>query len=161
MATPPQLSDGTDFRRLWLLGGVAFAQLVHLGDHIVFAVTGRAVIGPAATSELTHFLFNGAIALLSIALVRSYSRNPWVYPLLAVAWLHELEHVVIYVDSLRSGLSGQPGLLGIGGLLGVLPVTRTELHNAYNGLELILLALGFWHEVDPQLDPKPASAIAT
>lgn len=137
---------------VWLFAWVFLAQLGHLIEHISVAVQGRGLLGPSFDSELSHLLFNGVIALLAILLVLVYPRNPWVYPLLAISILHGIEHVYIFEQFLRTGLADGPGLFGTGGALGILPIARLELHNIYNGFEMILIALGCWHETDAFLD---------
>lgn len=65
---------------------------------------------------------------------------------------HGIEHVYIYEIYLRTGVTNGPGLLGLGGALGLIPLDRLDLHNTYNGFEMILIALGFTHEIDGALD---------
>ena len=100
---------------------------------------------------MSHFLFNGAIAILSIVLIAVYPRNPWVYPLCAISLFHESEHVYIFSQYLQTGITGGPGLLGLGGLWGIFPIPRLQLHNIYNGFEVILLTLGFIFETETLL----------
>jgi hypothetical protein len=142
--------------RLWLFGFVFAAQLGHLGEHISVAILGYGLLGPAFDSEWSHFLFNGAIAILSVVLIAVYPRNPWVYPLCAISLFHEAEHVYILSQYLQTGATGGPGLLGLGGLWGIVPITRWQLHNIYNGFEVVLLMLGFIYETETLL-AKPAS----
>jgi hypothetical protein len=120
----------------------------HLTEHIFVAIQGKGVLGSQFDSEVSHLLFNGAIALLSVVLVFVYPRNPWVYPLLVIAIFHGLEHIYIYEEFLKSGVSNGPGLLGLGGAIGMVPIARLDLHNVYNGVEMILMALGFWYETE-------------
>jgi hypothetical protein len=35
-----------------------------------------------------------------------------------------------------------------GGACGVIPLDRFDLHNVYNGFEMILMVLGFWRETE-------------
>lgn len=134
------------FGGLWLFGWVFAAQLGHLIEHIAKAITGAGLLGPSFDSEPSHLLFNGAIAILSLVLVLAYPRNPWVYPLAAISTLHGVEHVYIFEQYVRTGLTQGPGLLGIGGAVGVIPLERLDLHNVYNGTEAILLTLGLSFE---------------
>jgi hypothetical protein len=136
----------------WLFAWVFLAQLGHLIEHISKAIQGQGLLGAQFDSELSHLLFNGAIGILSIALVLVYPRNPWVYPLLAVAIFHGSEHVYIYDQFLKTGLSDGPGLLGLGGAIGVIPLDRVDLHNVYNGVEMILMVLGFNYETELLLE---------
>jgi hypothetical protein len=142
---------GGPLQGLWLFAWVFLAQLGHLIEHISVAIKGSGLFGPAADTEFTHLLFNGAIAVLAIALVLTYPRDPWVYPLAVVTTLHLAEHIYIYQQFLRTGLVNGPGLLGLGGALGVIPLPRLELHNVYNGVEMMLIALGFWYEAEARL----------
>jgi len=130
----------------WLFAWVLCAQLGHLVEHISVALQGRGLLGPSFDTELSHLLFNGLIALVSLVLVLVYPRNPWVYPLALLSLLHGIEHVYIYEQFIRTGVSNGPGLFGVGGAFGVIPLERLDLHNVYNGVEMILIVLGFWHE---------------
>lgn len=132
----------------WLFAWVVLAQLGHLLEHISVALLGKPVLGSTFDSELWHLIFNGAIALLSIVLLLVYPRNPWVYLLAVLSIFHGIEHVYIFEQSLHTGLLNAPGLLGLGGVIGIFPLGRLELHNAYNGIEMILMVLGFWHETE-------------
>jgi hypothetical protein len=140
------------FGGLWLFAWVFGAQFGHLIEHIAKAVTGAGLLGPSFDTELSHLLFNGAIAILTVVLVAAYPQNPWVYPLAATSILHGIEHVYIFDQFLQVGTSNGPGLLGIGGAVGVIPLARLDLHNVYNGLEMILIVLGFEDEAAPALE---------
>lgn len=130
----------------WLFAWVLLAQFGHLIEHISVAIQGRGLLGPTFDSELSHLLFNGAIAIVSVVLVLVYPRNPWVYPLMLLSILHGIEHVYIFEQFLRTGVTNGPGLFGVGGAIGVIPLERLDLHNVYNGFETILMVLGVWHE---------------
>jgi hypothetical protein len=132
----------------WLFAWVFMAQLAHLIEHISVAIQGRALLGSQFDSELSHLLFNNAIAILSVVLVLVYPRNPWVYPLVILSIFHGIEHVYIYDQFLKTGASNGPGLFGAGGAIGVIPLDRLDLHNVYNGFEMILMVLGFGHETE-------------
>lgn len=121
-------------------------QVGHLIEHIAKAVSGQGLLGLAADNELSHLLFNSLIAVLSVCLIRVYPMNPWVYPLALLCVFHALEHVYIFQQYVRTGTVNGPGLLGIGGAFGIIPLERLDLHNAYNGLEVILMTLGFTYE---------------
>lgn len=136
---------------LWLFVWVFLAQLGHLIEHIAKAITGAGLLGSSFDSEVSHLLFNGAIAVLAVVLVLVYPRNPWVYPLAAISILHGIEHVYIFEQFLRTGLSNGPGLLGEGGAIGLIPLDRLDVHNVYNGFEVVFLTLGFGHELDRHL----------
>jgi hypothetical protein len=135
------------------LFAVIFAlQFGHLAEHIAVKLRGSALLGAAADSEETHLAFNSAIAVLTFVLVWAYRSNPWVYPLAVISLLHASEHVYIYLQYMRTQTVGGPGLLGVGGLLGIVPLERVDLHNAYNGVEVILMMLGFRFEISEALD---------
>lgn len=136
----------------WLFAWVLLAQLGHLVEHISVAIQGRGLLGPQFDSELSHLVFNSAIAVLAIILVFVYPRNPWVYPLVVLSIFHGIEHVYIYQQSLQTELVNAPGILGLGGAIGIIPLGRLDLHNAYNGVEMILMVLGFWHETEVVLE---------
>jgi hypothetical protein len=132
----------------WFFAWIFLAQLGHLIEHISVAIKGSGLFGPSADTELTHLLFNGAIAVLAVVLMLVYTRNPWVYPLVGLTVFHLAEHVYIYQLYLQTGVPNGPGLLGLGGVIGVIPLDRLDLHNAYNGLEMVLIALGLWYEIE-------------
>jgi hypothetical protein len=136
----------------WLFAWVFLAQLGHLIEHISVAIQGHGLLGSQFDSEISHLLFNGAIAILSIALVLVYPRNPWVYPLVVLSIFHGIEHVYIYHQFLQTGITNGPGLLGRGGAIGIIPLERLDLHNVYNGFETIFMVLGFWAETEVLLE---------
>lgn len=117
-------------------------------EHIAKQVTGAGLAGANLDNELSHLLFNMAIALFSLTLLFVYPRNPWVYPLCVLSVLHGIEHIYIFEQYLRTGVTNGPGLFGQEGAFGVFPVARLDLHNAYNGFEVVLMTLGFWHETE-------------
>lgn len=141
-------------RRLALFVLIFAAQLGHLFEHIGKALSGRALLGQTLDNELSHLVFNAAIALLAIVLVATYRQNPWVYPLAVLSLLHGFEHVYIFEQYVRSGVSSGPGLLGLGGAIGAIPLGRLDLHNVYNGVEMILMTLGVGYELDGVLIGK-------
>jgi hypothetical protein len=150
-----KVADDFDVRRivrpLLFFGFVFGLQVGHLIEHIAKTVSGQGLLGPAADNELSHLLFNSLIAVLSVCLIRAYPMNPWVYPLALLCLFHGLEHVYIYQQYIRTGVVNGPGLLGIRGAFGIIPLERLDLHNAYNGMEVILLQLGLWYEVEGRL----------
>jgi hypothetical protein len=138
----------------WLFAWVILAQLGHLIEHISVAIQGKPLLGPQFDSELSHLLFNGLVAIVSLVLVGVYPRNPWVYPLSVLSVFHGIEHVYIFNEFLKTGVSNGPGLLGLGGAIGVIPIDRLDLHNLYNGMEMILMVLGFGFETDKLLEAQ-------
>lgn len=130
----------------WLFAWVFLSQLGHLIEHIAKKLSGSGLLGASFDSEVSHLVFNGIIAIVAILLVAVYPRNPWVYPLVVLSVFHGIEHVYIFEQFNRTGLSDGPGLLGLGGAIGVIPIDRLDLHNIYNGFEMILMVLGCWHE---------------
>jgi hypothetical protein len=130
------------------------AQLGHLIEHISVAIQGKGLLGASFDTELSHLLFNGAIAVLSVVLLLVYPRNPWVYPLMVLSVFHGIEHVYIFEQFMRTGVTGGPGLLGRGGAIGVIPLERLDLHNVYNGFEMILIVLGFVAETEVALETE-------
>lgn len=138
----------------WLFAWVLLAQVGHLIEHIAKTITGSGLLGSALDSELSHLAFNGAIAVLAAVLWTALPRNPWVLPLATVAAVHGVEHVYIFSEFLREGLTDGPGLLGKGGALDIIPLDRLDLHNMYNGGEMVLLGLGFWHETEVMLETE-------
>jgi hypothetical protein len=136
----------------WLFLYALIAQFGHLIEHIAKQLTGAGLLGPAFDSELSHILFNTVIAAIALVLLVIHPRNPWVYPLCVLSVIHGLEHVYIFEQYLRTGAVDGPGLLGQGGAFGIIPIPRIELHNIYNGLEMILIALGFSYETEVMLE---------
>lgn len=65
--------------------------------------------------------------------------------------LHIAQHVYIYQQFLRTEVVNGPRLFGLEGAFGSIPLPRLELHNIYNGIEMILIALGFWYEAEDRL----------
>lgn len=149
---PIQAIRNGPFAGRWLFAWAFLAQLGHLIEHIAKQLSGSGLLGPNFDNELSHLVFNGIIALVSLLLVAVYPRNPWVYPLVVLAVLHGIEHVYIYTQFLQTGISGGPGLLGQGGAIGVIPLDRVDLHNVYNGVEMVLMVLGFGYETEDALD---------
>lgn len=144
---------------LGLFAYVFLAQLGHLVEHISVAIQGRGLLGPQFDSEISHLMFNSLIAVLSFALVAVFPRNPWVYPLAVLSAFHGIEHVYIFEQFMRTGLTNGPGLLGRGGAIGLIPVERLDLHNIYNGVEVILLQLGLWYEVEDTVTWKESTCV--
>jgi len=132
----------------WLFAWAFFAQVGHLIEHIAKQLSGAGLLGPSFDSEISHLIFNSLIAVIALGLVAVYPRNPWVYPLAVLSAFHGVEHAYIFDQFVKTGVSNGPGLLGLGGAIGAIPLDRLDLHNVYNGIEMILMALGFWNETE-------------
>jgi hypothetical protein len=91
-----------------------------------------------------HFVWNTWVLIAVLVLLRPYSSNGWLRLALLLAGWHELEHAYILSVYLQTGISGTPGLLSSGGLIGGgLPLSRPDLHFLYNLVETVPLLLGF------------------
>lgn len=141
----------------WLFAWVFLLQLGHLIEHIAKQLSGAGLFGPSLDTEVSHLIFNGLIAIVSLVLVAVYPHNPWVYPLCVLSVFHGIEHAYIFEQFLRTGVTNGPGLFGVGGAFGVIPLDRLDLHNVYNGLEMILMVLGFWTETEVYLEQTGVS----
>ena len=129
------------------------SQLGHTAEHVVQvaqihllgmrAPDARGLLSPLDT-EWVHFGWNTWILVAVVALLGAYPRNRWLWlAALASSW-HAVEHAYLLAGYLVTGLSGQPGLLARGGLIGGgLPIARPELHLLYNVAELVPLAIAF------------------
>lgn len=142
------------FAGRWPFAWIFLAQLGHLVEHIAKALTGSAFFGASFDNDVSHLVFNGAIALLAVTLVAIYPRNPWVYPLALLCVFHAADHIFIVAEFIRTGVEGRPGLFGLGGALGLIPVPTNDIHNLYNGVEMILIVLGLWNEVEAALEAE-------
>lgn len=150
--------------RALLAFGLLFSlQLGHLIEHILLVLSGKPFFGQAAQSQMWHFSFNTTIGVVAVIVLLVYRRNPWVYPLVLITSMHGIEDAYRYVQFVigTGQLDGllslaDPQLFGIGGRIGLIPLEPTDLHNLWNGLEWILITLGFAHEVEATLAPEPA-----
>jgi hypothetical protein len=74
-------------------------------------------------------------------------RNPgnrWLMVAAVISAWHAIEHTYIMSVYLTTGVSGTPGLLASGGLIGGgLPLTRPDLHFLYNLVETVPLVLAY------------------
>ena len=142
-------------RPFWiaLFGMVVASQLGHSAEHVaqliqihvldLRAPDARGLLS-ALDTEWVHFLWNGWIIAAVAALLVVYPRNRWLWVAAAFSGWHALEHAYLLSGYLVSGLSGQPGLLASGGVIGGgLPLARPELHLGYNLAELVPLTLAF------------------
>ena len=132
-------------------------QLGHVGEHVAQmlqlhvlglpATQARGVLGTLDV-EWVHFLWSSAVLVATALLVRRLPHNRWLLLTLALSIWHELEHVTMLATYLRTGVSGSPGLLAAGGLIGGgLPLLRPDLHFLYNAMLTVPLFLAFRAEV--------------
>jgi hypothetical protein len=132
-------------------------QSAHVVEHLVqmvqihiMGLTGanaRGVFG-AIDTETVHFMWNTWVLAAIVCLLWRYRSNTWLRVALVLALWHQAEHTYIYWTYLTTGVSGTPGLLAQGGLLGGgLPIPRPELHALYNLIEIVPLLLAFLIEV--------------
>lgn len=129
------------------------AQMAQI--HLLGVQPGMAhgVLGAAFDVETMHFGFDSLfipICLLIIGNGLKWMRHPtfwkWFTMLGVIALWHAAEHFVImyfYVFA-RPGVTGNPGLLAMHGLLwGGLPISRPDLHFIYNATEELFIVLCF------------------
>jgi hypothetical protein len=135
-------------------------QLMHLAEHIVQLVQIHAFGWPAAEArgvvsaldvERVHAAWNllvlGALAWLLARGVRS----SWLGATLVWATLHTAEHAYLLGRAVLTGLEGEPGVLGAGGLLarsgiaiaGLTSWSRPTVHFAWNAIEVALLVAAY------------------
>lgn len=142
-------------RPFWiaLFGTLVASQLGHVVEHIVQvfqihvldmrAPDARGLLSPLDT-EWVHFLWNDWILVAIALLLVAYPaiRSLWIAA--AFSTWHAIEHAYLVSGYLVTGLSGQPGLLAAGGLIGGgLPLSRPDLHLLYNLAEVIPLLIAF------------------
>jgi hypothetical protein len=143
-------------RRLTLRGGVglgalallAALQSLHQGEHVVQAIQLLVTNGNADLSqgvvtrlnqELVHLTWTSCVWLGCAALLCRFRRNRWLWLALAVASLHEVEHIYLFTVALHPAIALHGGMNGIfarGGLVGG-PLQRPYMHFLYNLLELL------------------------
>ena len=138
---------------LALFYALAVLQGAHMVEHIVQMVQLHVLhlTGPAARGvfgaldiEWVHFVWNTLVFLALALLVWRFPRNPLLWVTLAFATWHQVEHSYILSVYLRTGVSGTPGLLSKGGMIGGgLPLKRPDLHFFYNLFETATLFIAF------------------
>ncbi len=132
-------------------------QGAHLLEH-VFQMIQIHILGiPAAlanglisilNTEVTHFVWNIWVLALTVALIFFFPRNHWLKAVLVVSIWHTIEHTYLLYEALKTGISGLPGLLGQGGLIGGgLPLSRPDLHFFYNFIEEALLLVAYLMQI--------------
>lgn len=162
-------------RPFWiaLFGLLVASQLGHVTEHIaqIVQIHALGMRAPDARgllsvfdSEWVHFLWNGGILVAVAALLVAYPRNRWLWVAAAFTTWHAFEHAYLLSGYLITAISGQPGLLASGGVIGGgLPLARPDLHLAYNLTEIVPLAFAFRAALAarPREHPRRAFAIAT
>lgn len=98
-------------------------------------------------TELTHLVWNSWVLALVVALIFLFPGNRWLKVVLVVSVWHTIEHVYLFYKALKTGISGLPGLLGQGGLIGILPLSRPDLHFLYNFIEEALLLVAYLWQI--------------
>lgn len=127
-------------------------QSVHMGEHVAqmvqLHILGRAfanshgIFGAALDVEVLHFLFDSVwIPFWTLYLIYK-RRDLWMIIMLPLALLHCAEHIVIMDYYIRTGITGSPGIMASGGLIGS-PLSRPDLHFLYNLAEESAMILGF------------------
>jgi hypothetical protein len=129
------------------------AQTGHLLEHVwqmvqlhLLGLTGsdaRGLVGQLDI-EWVHFGWNaGVVLLLGVLLIHARS-NRWLVVACVIAAYHLVEHDVIMMSFLATGIPGSPGLLASGGLIGGgLPISRPDLHFLYNLVETAAIAVAY------------------
>jgi hypothetical protein len=160
------LATGGRGRRLALPGGMALGALValvtlqglHQGEHLVqvlqlLATGGNADLAQGVVTrlnqELVHLVWTSSVWLGCAVLLLRFRHNRWLWVAFAVAGLHDVEHVYLYLVSLQPAIElhgGVNGILATGGLAGG-PLQRPYLHFLYNLLELVPLVAALLDEL--------------
>jgi hypothetical protein len=128
-------------------------QLAHLGEHVAQMVQihllglqgadARGIFG-VFDIEWVHFIWNSLVLVGVLLLLTRYPHNRWLWLTAAIAGWHLVEHAYILSVYLSTGVSGTPGLLAQGGLVGGgLALVRPDLHFGYNLIETVPLVAAF------------------
>jgi RHS repeat-associated protein len=141
-------------------------QVLHLGEHAVQMAQLHLLGWPAPSAkgvvsaldvEKVHAAWNVAVLLGMGWLLRRGAGSGWLIAAFGWATLHSAEHGYLLTRALLSGLEGQPGILGDGGLLAALgwsapgftTWTRPTVHFFWNLGEVALLGLAYAAVVFP------------
>jgi hypothetical protein len=147
-------------------GGVALATLatlvvlqgLHQTEHLVQVIQllitgGNADLAQGVVTrfnqEVIHLAWTSGVWLLGAALLLRFRDNRWLWLAVAVASVHEVEHLYLYLVSLQPAIAlhgGVNGILAKGGLAGG-PLQRPYLHFLYNLLELVPLVAALLDEL--------------
>lgn len=129
-------------------------QSIHMTEHIAQMVqihilgrmfsSSHGLFGALLDVEWLHFWFDSVyIPFCMIYLLMLYKGcDKWMLILFPLAIWHAAEHVVIINYYIRTGITGSPGILAQGGLIGS-PISRPDLHFLYNLFEEAFIILGF------------------
>jgi hypothetical protein len=129
------------------------AQGGHLLEHVwqmvqlhALGLTGsdaRGIVG-RLDIEWVHFIWNAGVVGLLGALLVHFRGSRWLVAACLFAAFHLVEHDVIMMSFLATGIPGSPGLLASGGAIaGGLPISRPDLHFLYNVIETAAIAVAF------------------
>ena len=131
---------------------LALTQSGHVMEHVaqvtqlrILGLSGEHAHGVfgALDIEWVHFAWNAWVLIAVVALLMGSQRNGWLWIAAPLAAWHLLEHTVLIVIYLVTGMEGNPGILAMGGLLADgLPLARPELHLVYNLVETAPLLIG-------------------
>ncbi len=119
------------------------AQMIQIHALGLHGKEARGIFG-ALDIEWVHFIWNTWVLAAVALLLTRFRSNRWLWATLVLAGWHEVEHILVFVTYLTTGVAGSPGLLGRGGLIGGgLPVSRPDLHFLYNLIETTPLTIAF------------------
>jgi hypothetical protein len=145
-------------RALPALAALCVLQLLHQGEHVVQVLQllltgGNADLAQGLLTrlnqEVVHLAWTSGVWIGSGLLLLRFRRNRWLWIALAVASVHEVEHVYLADAWLHPGLElhgGVNGILATGGLAGG-PLQRPYLHFLYNLAELLPLGAALLDEL--------------
>ncbi len=154
---------------IMLLSIILIAQGVHTIEHIVQWVQYYVLYLPArrsngllsaANAEWIHFVWNWAVLLVVLALMRGGMRNWWAILLLTITLAHTIEHTYMFVRHLQVlgelqrfevytvRAQGLAGILGRDGWLARSPTTQGTFLCSLPGLTTAMrLDVHFWWNV--------------
>jgi hypothetical protein len=152
-----------------LLSIILVAQGTHTIEHIVQWIQYHLLNMPArrstgllsaANAEWVHFVWNWAVLIVVLGLVRGGVRNFWATLLLAITTAHTLEHTYLFVRHLmvlselhqmniyNVTAQGLPGIIGRDGWLARSPLTQNTFLCTLPGLTTAMrLDVHFWWNV--------------
>lgn len=152
-----------------LLSIILVTQGVHTIEHVVqwlqyyvLYLPARQSTGliSAANAEWVHFVWNWAVLIVVVALVRGGIRNFWAMLLLVVTTAHTFEHTYLFIRHLlvlaelqqmsvfNVTAQGLPGILGRDGWLARSPATQGTFLCTLPGLTTAMrLDVHFWWNV--------------